>query len=53
MTDGWSDETAYGWHMRLIAPPASADDGVAYSLPAAAPPARRMMRFWARNSAQF
>ena len=53
MTDGWSDATAYGWHMRLIAPPASADDGVAYSLPAAAPPARRMMRFWARNSGQF
>ena len=53
MTDGWSDETAYGWHMRLIAPPASADDGVAYSLPAAAPPARRMMRFWARSSGQF
>ena len=50
MTDGWSDETAYGWHMSLLAPPASEDDGPAYALPAAAPPARRMMRFWARNS---
>ena len=49
MTDGWSDETAYGWHMSLLAPPASEDDGPAYALPAAAPPPRRMMRFWARN----
>jgi hypothetical protein len=36
--------------MSLLAPPASADDGPAYALPAAAPPPRRMMRFWARIS---
>ena len=46
MTDGWSDETAYGWHMSLLAPPA-------YSYAVPGPPARRMLRFWARNSGQF
>jgi len=74
MTDGWSDETAYGWHMKLLGPeaPPAGDDGdgggggggggtggrtaqatadaAAARQPAAA---RRMIRFWARNSGQF
>ena len=59
MTDGWSDETAYGWHMALLAASEpSADDGEALRTPQQAaaaaaaaaqpPPPRRMLRFWAR-----
>lgn len=61
MTDGWSDETAYGWHLAVVAPQ-TLDEGDAprgtsaavHAAYAAQPaPPRRMVRFWARNSGQF
>lgn len=48
MTDGWDDETAYGWHMRLLPPKRRRLGGVG----APSAPARDMWRFGARNSGQ-